>query len=95
MEQIIARLESCDLGLDLRIDDLASGEIDQLHMVLRVKHDVPWLQITVDDLLCSKILKSHDDLRCEVLGKLVLQATILAPEEILQAATHAVLHKQV
>ena len=36
MEQVVATFESGDLGLDLWVEDLACGEINQLYMIVRI-----------------------------------------------------------
>jgi len=96
MKYVVARLESLNLGLDFRVQYLTGGEINQLDMILVVKHDVCAFEVTVDHLLLAQVLESQHDLSCKVLSQDIAEASVvLAFEEVCKAATGTVLHKQV
>lgn len=63
-------------------------------MIICVKHDVSWLEVSVYDLHLAQVRQGHDDLGSYVLGQLIVQAA-LALQESEEAALSAVLCQQV
>ena len=65
-----------NFGLYVFIEYLARGEVNQLDMVVRVKDDIAWLQVSVDNLHLSEVLEGDDDLRDHVLRQNVVEASL-------------------